>query len=181
MPTIFSHALLPIAAGSVLGKSRLPQRVAFLGAALAVLPDFDVIGFSLGIGYESQWGHRGFTHSLAFAVLLPALIALCWKTARSWGAYAFLVACLISHALLDLLTDGGQGVMLFWPFLDDRFFLNWQPIRVSPIGARFFTARGVETVYSELLLIWLPALSAVGLASAYRRRNRKMSTREARK
>lgn len=180
MPTIFSHALLPLATGAVLGKRRVPQRVAFLGATLAVLPDFDVVGFSLGIGYESQWGHRGFTHSIAFAVLLPALIALCWKTARSWGTYAFLVACLSSHALLDLLTDGGQGVMLFWPFLDDRFFLQWQPIRVSPIGARFFTERGLETVYSELLLICLPALSAAGLALAYRRRSRR-STHEARK
>lgn len=170
MPTIFSHAMLPLAAGVALGRNRVPQSVAILGAALAVLPDLDVIGFSLGFGYESQWGHRGFTHSLAFAVLLPPLIAVTWKTARSWSAYAFLVACLISHALLDLLTDGGQGVMLFWPFTEDRLFFQWQPIRVSPIGARFFTERGLETVRSELLLIWLPALLTAGLTLASRRR-----------
>jgi inner membrane protein len=71
-----------------------------------------------------------------------------------------------------MLTDGGQGVMLLWPFDTTRWFLPWQPIRVSPIGGRFFTTRGLETVWSELLLIWLPALIVVGLAQRRRRARR---------
>jgi len=170
MPTIFSHALVPLAASIGLGRERIPPRLAMVGAAMAFLPDLDVIGFPLGIGYASQWGHRGFTHSLAFAALAAGLVALIWPRARSVGAFLFLFACMASHPLLDLLTDGGQGVMLLWPFDQTRLFLEWQPIRVSPIGARFFTERGLETVRSELALIWAPALLVAALGWLWRRR-----------
>jgi len=170
MPTIFSHALLPLAMGVALGRKRVSVPLALTGAALAVLPDLDVAGFRMGLGYESGWGHRGFSHSLLVAVLVAGGIALLWRSARGPGAFLFLFACMASHALLDLMTDGGQGVMLFWPFSETRWFLPWQPIRVSPIGARFFTARGLETVWSELTLIWLPVLLLCGVAVRLRRR-----------
>ena len=169
MTTIFTHAMLPLAASAGLGRARIAPRLAMLGAMLAAAPDLDVIGFRFGIGYGSEWGHRGFTHSLVFAALVPALIALLWRPARSMSAYLFLVACLASHALMDMLTDGGQGVMLLWPFDKARLFLDWQPIRVSPIGARFFTERGLETVRSELLTVWLPAFVLVVMGIVRRR------------
>lgn len=175
MPTIFSHALVPLAAGVALGRGRIAPQVALMGAYLAVVPDFDVIGFRFGIGYASEWGHRGFTHSLPFAALVAGAIALAWWRARSLGAWLFLFACMASHPLLDLLTDGGQGVALLWPFDGTRRFLDWQPLRVSPIGARFFTERGLETVRSELLLIWLPALLVAGTAAGWRRRRARRS------
>jgi len=170
MPTIFTHALLPVAAGALLGRARVPVSLALAGAALAVLPDLDVVGFRFGLGYASDWGHRGATHSLLFALLVSGLVALLWARARSPGAWLFLFACMASHPLLDLLTDGGQGVMLFWPFSEARIALSWQPIRVSPIGARFFTGRGLETVWSELTRIWLPVLLLCGVAIRRRRR-----------
>lgn len=169
MTTIFTHAMLPLAASAGLGRRRVAPRLAMLGALLAMAPDLDVIGFRFGIGYGSEWGHRGFTHSLLFAALIPALIALMWRPARSLGAWLFLFACLASHAAMDMLTDGGQGVMLLWPFDKARLFLDWQPIRVSPIGARFFTERGLETVRSELLTVWLPVLLLVAMGVLRRR------------
>ncbi|MCW2363086.1 MULTISPECIES: metal-dependent hydrolase [Sphingobium] len=169
MPTIFSHAAISLFAGGALGRRRIAPALAIIGGALAALPDLDVIGFPLGVGYASQWGHRGFTHSLAFAFGVVGLIALVWPRARRPAAFAFLFACAVSHPLLDMLTDGGQGVMLLWPFDHQRLFLDWQPIRVSPIGARFFSARGLETVYSELLLIWLPGLAMMTAAWFWRR------------
>jgi len=173
MPTIFSHALLPLAAGAALGRRRITVPLALAGAGLAMLPDFDVIGFRLGLGYASDWGHRGVTHSLVFALAMSGLAAFVWPRARRPGAALFLFASIASHPLLDLLTDGGQGVMLLWPFDDRRWFLPWQPIRVSPIGLRFFSMRGLETVRSELLLIWLPAMLIAGtLLTARRRRER---------
>lgn len=170
MPTIFTHALIPLATGAAAGRDRVPVRLALLGAFLAIAPDFDVAGFRLGIGYASQWGHRGFTHSLTFAALVAGMLA--WTVVRQKRprAFLFLFACMMSHALLDLLTDGGQGVMLFWPFDQARYFLPWQPIRVSPIGARFFSERGLETVWSELALIWLPTLTMAAAGMALRRR-----------
>jgi len=169
MPTIFSHALLPLAAAAALGRRRVPVPLAVAGAALAVLPDLDVAGFRFGLGYASEWGHRGVSHSLAFALIVSGLVALVWARARSPGAFLFLFGSMASHMLLDMLTDGGQGVMLLWPLDGTRWFLPWQPIRVSPIGLRFFTARGLETVRSELLLIWLPSLMMAGATIAVRR------------
>jgi inner membrane protein len=165
MPTVFSHALVPLVAGRVAGRACVPTRVAMLGALLSIAPDFDVIGFRFGIGYEHIWGHRGASHSLLFAALVAGAIALVWRDARSMGRALFLFLSMVSHSLLDLLTDGGQGVALLWPFDGTRLFLPVQPIRVSPIGARFFTERGLETVWSELLMIWLPC--ALVLAGAY--------------
>ncbi|BAK68207.1 hypothetical protein SLG_35320 [Sphingobium sp. SYK-6] len=169
MPTIFSHALLPLATGAALGRRRIAPPLALAGAFLAAAPDLDVIGFRFGIGYASEWGHRGFSHSLAFAAAAAGLLALSWRPARSIGAFVFLFLCMASHPLLDMLTDGGQGVALFWPVDKTRLFSDWQPIRVSPIGARFFTARGLETVRSELMLIWLPALLLSVACYAWRR------------
>jgi len=170
MPTIFSHALLPLAAGAAAGRARIPFRLAVIGALLAILPDADVIGRSFGLTYADDWGHRGATHSFAFAALVVGVIALLWKPARNPWVLAFLFASTVSHTLFDMLTDGGQGVMLYWPFDSTRYFLPWQPIRVAPIGLRFFTERGWETVWSELQSIWLPSILFVGLAIALRRR-----------
>jgi inner membrane protein len=59
--------------------------------------------------------------------------------------------------LLDALTNGGLGVALFAPFSNERFFFPWRPIEVSPIGAGFFSARGMRVLLSEARWIWLPA------------------------
>lgn len=57
----------------------------------------------------------------------------------------------LSHALLDALTDGGLGVALFWPLSDERIFFPWRPIPVAPIGRRFFTTeRGLLVAATEL-------------------------------
>jgi len=68
------------------------------------------------------------------------------------------------------MTNGGLGIAFFWPFTDTRYFLPWQPIEVSPIGAaRFLNQRGLEVLQSELIWVVLPILS-VGLAALGLRR-----------
>jgi inner membrane protein len=74
--------------------------------------------------------------------------------------------------MLDSLTDGGLGVAAFAPFDDARYFAPWRPIRVSPIGAAFFSARGLAVLASEVVWVWLPALALVLLTGLYRRRSR---------
>jgi inner membrane protein len=70
------------------------------------------------------------------------------------------------------MTDGGLGVAFFSPLGNQRHFLPWTPIRVSPIGVgRFFSERGLAVLQSELLWIWLPAaLFAAGVWFIRRRR-----------
>ena len=72
MPTIITHSFVGWIASRFLNKPLLP-RILILSLILPVLPDLDVISFQFGIPYEHFWGHRGFTHSLAFAALLGVL------------------------------------------------------------------------------------------------------------
>ena len=43
---------------------------------VAILPDADVIAFSLDIPYSHPLGHRGFSHSLLFALIVSLLVGL---------------------------------------------------------------------------------------------------------
>lgn len=148
MPTILTH---PAAALVAPWFRDLRRSTILLGAIGTILPDLDVIGFKFGIAYGSTFGHRGFTHSILFALIVSALFAR-----RDLKAFAFIFFCAISHPILDAFTDGGRGIAFFSPFSNHRYFFPWRPIRVSPIGAGFFSARGVETLLSEVRWVWVP-------------------------
>src|SRR4029077_6028824 len=66
-------------------------------------------------------------------------------------------ATLLSHGLLDTMTDGGQGVALFWPWTTARYFAPWRPIPVAPIGKGMFSERGLHVTEVEFVL-FLPFL-----------------------
>ncbi len=156
MPTIFTHAVVPLAIAVAAGRGFISPKIAIAAAVFAIVPDADVVGFRFGIEYAHEWGHRGASHSIAFAALCAGAMALLWKEARSLIAFAFLTLAMASHGLLDTLTNGGLGAALWWPLSDARVFAPHTPVRVSPIGAGFFSMRGVETLLSELRWIWLP-------------------------
>ncbi|WP_338847582.1 metal-dependent hydrolase [Massilia sp. W12] len=173
MPTIFSHAAVPMFAALIATEKWIPRPLAMLGMAVAILPDADVLAFKFGIAYTDQFGHRGASHSLAFAALLGLLCccAAYWKQVQRpwlWGGFIALAAA--SHGLLDMATNGGEGVALLWPALHERLFWPVTPIEVSPIGRGFLSWRGVQTLYSEFLWIWLPMLALWGGAHLLRRR-----------
>ena len=123
-----------------------------LWSAVSLLPDADVIGFAWGIRYGDPWGHRGATHSFAFAVLVGIAAGLLASAARLPPLRTALTASLVlaSHPLLDILTDGGRGCALFWPFSLERHFAPVRPIPVAPIGLGFLSARGLKVALVEL-------------------------------
>ncbi len=123
-------------------------------SALSLLPDADVLGFHFGIKYAAPWGHRGATHSIAFAVGVALLLATLAPLFRRNASRTFVFAVLVvtSHPLLDTLTDGGLGCALAWPLDNHRYFAPWTPIPVAPIGRRFFTNAGLGVALAELLL-----------------------------
>lgn len=125
MPTIITHALVPAAIAVGLGQRVIPARLAAAGAIAAMVPDVDVLGLKLGIPHGSDFGHRGFTHSLAFAAALAF-------AGGSWRGWLFLFLAVTSHGMLDAFTNGGAGIEFFWPFSDQRHFAPWRPIEVSP-------------------------------------------------
>lgn len=117
-------------------------------SALSMLPDADVIAFVLRIPYEAPFGHRGATHSIAFA----ALCAVVPLVLRQWRAAALVFGLVLSHPLLDMLTDGGLGCAIFFPISSKRFFWPVQPIPVAPIGAGMLSRRGLWVVLVESVL-----------------------------
>lgn len=158
MPTIFTHAVVPLALGLALGRHAVSPRLIAAGMFVAIAPDFDTVAFKLGIAYADQFGHRGASHSFVFALavaLFGAMVAPWLRTTR-WRAFCWLALCTASHPLLDALTNGGLGVALLWPWSETRMFAPWRPVAVSPIGAGFFSLRGLEVLWSELKWVVLP-------------------------
>lgn len=175
MPTILAHPFAALALSPLLRDRQgvALRRVLGLGALCTVLPDLDVVGLWFGVPYGSLFGHRGFTHSIAFAVVLGLLLSrvrFLASDARGRAFVAvFLAACTASHGLLDALTDGGLGIAFLSPFSNARYFLPWQPIAVSPLDlAAFAGGRGWRVLGSEALVVVLPALAIA--AFGWRRR-----------
>lgn len=171
MASLFTHPIVPITIGYALGSRRLPVRYWVLGAIASMAADADVIAFALRIPYEAPFGHRGATHSIVFAIALAAAL-----TAREWRhvsarmlLFGYLFLSAVSHPLLDMLTDGGLGIAIFWPFSNERFFFPRTPIEVSPIGAAFFSTDGMNVLLSELKWVWLPCAALMILTRAVRR------------
>jgi inner membrane protein len=155
-----------------LGPNRVSPALAAVGCVASVFPDVDSFGFAAGIPYGHPLGHRGFTHSLFFATVIALL---CIPFARRLGAsplptWAFVFVSVSSHGFLDAMTTGGLGVAFFSPFSNERFFLPWRMILVSPIGVgAFLSGRGLRVLQSELLWIWAPCAVIAALGAAFRR------------
>jgi inner membrane protein len=188
MASIFGH----IAASTALGISVFPNKarggLLLLAAFCAFAPDLDVLEFRFGVSYSSPWGHRGWTHSLLFAIAFGLIMAWMYhritaRPVREGKAFRynalFLILSTLSHPLLDMLTNGGLGVAFFLPFSEERFFFPVRPIQVSPLVAGdFFSKWGLRVLASEAIWIGLPCLMAVLLAKGLPFLWRKQLSRE---
>lgn len=140
-------------------------------------PDIDSLGFRLGIPYGHWLGHRGFFHGVFFAMMAAfaaTLLMLRHETSRKERRRLFLVffLCVLLHDILDAMTNGGLGVAFFSPLSDERFFLPFRPIEVSPLSPRrLFSARGLAVLASEFVWVVLPSLLIAALAAWRRKRN----------
>jgi inner membrane protein len=146
----------------------MPPLFWILAAILPIVPDFDAFSSS---AYGSIWGHRGFTHSLLFAMgvaLLAAGLALPFLRARLLPLFALLFLITASHGILDALTDGGFGIPFFWPFHNQRYG-PYGPIHVADIGFELPDPRVSRAVRTELLYVWVPTAVIVVLFWSYRR------------
>lgn len=174
MPTIFSHAVFAVLLGKAAVKKSAAYGLWFMTAICAMIPDADVISFSFEVERGSMFSHRGFTHSIMFAVLFGGLIAFIvdkfLNTKISFlKLFIFFSLATFSHPFLDMLTNGGSGVALFAPLSNERFFFPFRPVEVSPIGMRFFSERGLDVIFSEIIWVWLPALMIFLIAKPARR------------
>jgi inner membrane protein len=172
MCSVLTHPVIPIALSVCFPEGTVSRQLIFAGAACSAIADLDVVGFSLGIGYDNMFGHRGLTHSVAFAVALGAWVTFTVFRDSESGhglTFIFLFLSIVSHPLLDMLTNGGLGIALWAPFSSQRFFFPWRPIQVSPIGLGFFSESGMRVLLSEFSWVWLPAAAVFVTGTMIRR------------
>lgn len=174
MPTVLTHAVVGATIATV-ARARVQWRLVTAAGISAALPDLDVVTFRLGVPYSSLLGHRGLSHGLVASAMIA--LAATWLLSRGTAlasrmrVWLLLFVATASHGVLDAMTDGGLGVAFFAPFSQARYFFPWRPIAVSPIGARFFSSRGVDVLLSELVWVWVPATVAIGAVWVVGRRH----------
>jgi inner membrane protein len=160
-----AHVAVGLLAGRLHGgaSARAGERcsggtLVFFGA-LAVLPDADVFLVALGTSDTGPVGHRGASHSFLAAAMIGVLCAfatrkLGWPAMRTALAGTLAVA---SHAVLDVLGEGGRGLPLFWPFSETRFE---SPVRLfpdAPRGLGLISRTGLVNVVVEFVM-FLPVM-----------------------
>ncbi len=152
MPLPVAHSLV----GASLVAAVLPRegRYRLLLAAGAVLANAADLDFILSFALRSRGWHRGFTHSLAFALAVSLCFLLLLGRRRAREAAAFGLAY-GSHALLDFATTReGGGLELFWPFSAERLGLRWWGL--SELPSRLPPAEVLKSAGLELLLFAPP-------------------------
>lgn len=172
MPSFLTHPAIPLAITFGLGRGVISWRLCAVGVAAAILPDLDVLTFHFGVPRGAEFGHRGFSHSILFAVVIALIGASFFKfmDSKFLRSFWFLLVSTISHALLDTLTTGGLGVALFWPWSPERVFAPIRVIEVAPLSlSRFVSQRGPTVLLSEIVWVWLPLMSAVAVTAFLRR------------
>jgi inner membrane protein len=123
-----AHALIGAQAGPWRRGRLIGRRDrALLGAATAMFPDIDFIGFAIDpLRFLADW-HQGPTHSLPLLPLWAALFAALYcalvRRRAAFGEAAAVAAFgLATHLLLDVLT--AYGTQLLWPLSARRFALG---------------------------------------------------------
>ena len=156
MASVFGHGVVAFTV-SKLAQNK-PIRLLLITAILSsILPDIDVLTFKFGVPYEHPFGHRGFTHSILFALLWAGLMASIFGKSKKLIWFWVIFLSTLSHGLLDALTNGGRGVGFFVPFDEERFFFPWRIIEVSPIYIEdFFSDWGIAVILSEIRYIIIP-------------------------
>ena len=173
MPSSFTHPAVPIALAVAAGRGRVAWPLLAAGIVASVLPDVDFLGQWLGIPFDSDFGHRGVTHSMCFAALVGAIAALSATRLRAapWLAFWFVFVACASHGLLDMLTHGGLAVAYWWPFSGERHFFPWQPLASMPASVhRFLHGAGAAALRAEARWVWLPCLALAFIVRLGRRR-----------
>ena len=136
-----------------------------VGALLGVCPDADYVLSWLHV-LGRGW-HHGFTHSVAFAVLVGATVS--WGLGlRGWRGVLACVLPVLSHPLLDCLITESPGVALWWPVTDRRYKLGIDELSYYRIiGASEGALTLVKLCVAEVLLFG-PILALTVLASRRR-------------
>ena len=145
MASPLTHALV----GATLAAAcHFPWKLWVVGVASALLPDLDAAGYWLGVPYGTFWGHRGFTHSIVFAVLASGLFARwisCWT-----GMSLDLLCCRHAFPWHSGCHDGWWAGSGLSPMDQNRYFLPIRTIHVAAMSLRgLLGPHGLDVLASE--------------------------------
>ena len=181
MATFISHPLFGAGAAYMVYPSRQGRRKFVLLSTLCQwLPDIDTFAYLFTINESRPLGHRGFAHSLVFAVLVALCVVRCcyrqvptasrrWWTLCTWF---FLMTAL--HGVFDAMVFASLGVAFFAPFDTTRYQLPWQPLVDVPIAwsvlqGQLWYAQLVECQFFGLLFAgWFVVMRLAGVTGARR-------------
>jgi inner membrane protein len=168
MATLYTHAFTGLGLAALASPRHRSRGFWILAALLPAIPDLDVFS---PYRYGTILGHRGFTHSLSFALataLVATVLTFSWFRINFWALLAIFFVIAASHGFLDACTNGGEKIPFFWPFSQERFG-RWGPIQVCGIGFEFPDPSVSLSVRTELFWVWL-MLIVVGIVTLVRRR-----------
>ena len=149
MPLPFAHGLLGASIIAAIHPKPFDKHwfPLLLGGFLANAADFD---FALVFLLGSKEFHRGFTHSVMFAVVIFAgcLIYFGLEKYREALAYGLAFA---SHFILDFITTKiGGGLEIYFPFSKERIGLRW--FGLSEVPSKLTVLEIFQAISLELLI-----------------------------
>ena len=132
MPLPVAHGLLGASLVAAVYPQATQRRYSFALLAGALFANAADLDFLLVFAFHSKQWHRGFTHSVGFALVICLLLAFLLGRQRLKQALAYGLA-FASHGILDYMTSKkGSGVELLWPFSAERMKLGWWSLSEVP-------------------------------------------------
>ncbi|HEV7782304.1 MAG TPA: metal-dependent hydrolase [Chitinophagaceae bacterium] len=124
-----THIALGACMGDAFAGKQLGKRAMLLGAVAQSVPDVDFLASFWTSESENLLAHRGFTHSILFALLISVplgMIAERWRRPHDISLKKW-IAFFAIQAFIHLLLDGmnAYGVGWFEPFSHYRVSYNW--------------------------------------------------------
>ncbi|MDX1445498.1 metal-dependent hydrolase [Lishizhenia sp.] len=122
-----SQIVLGAAVGEAVAGKQIGRKAPLLGAIFGTIPDLDVfLKYVIDGVIDQDLAHRGFSHSIVFALLLSVVTAPLLKKIFNTKISLFRLfnlafLCTVTHPMLDAFTT--WGTQFFWPF-EDRIALN---------------------------------------------------------
>jgi inner membrane protein len=123
-----THIVLGACIGEVVAGKNFGKKAMLAGALAQSIPDVDFITRLWLSNIDHILAHRGFTHSILFAVLMTIIMSLLFikffhKEPVAWRRWFFLFGLnLFTHIFID--SFNAYGVGWFEPFSHQRFSFN---------------------------------------------------------
>jgi len=168
-----TQIILGAAVGEAVAGKKLGNKAAFWGAIAGTIPDLDVFFRHFSHPIDGALLHRGFSHSIVFALLFSPILA--WLINRLYKRrYDFKLLWklfflgIVTHPMLDVFTN--YGTEFFWPFklrwtFNSVFVID--PLYTIPFGLLLLIALFLKResslrrklnysgiIYSSLYLLW---------------------------